>query len=150
MTASLTIVVPGVAQPKDRARGAGAGRPHTTQRTRSAEEWLRAYTMEQIGAPCLTDALALVVSITLPVPPSWSAKRRSEALAGHAWPTGRPDADNYLKLVCDALNGVAWRDDSQIVDARVVKAYGAEPRTVIVISAIRQENIMPSSHAADA
>lgn len=134
MTAALTITVPGVAQPKDRARGHGAGRPHTTQRTRSAEEWLRAHAIEQIGQPCLEGALALAVAIVLPVPPSWPAKRRSEALAGAAWPIGRPDADNYLKLVCDALNGVAWRDDCQVVQASVAKRYGAEPMTTLVIT----------------
>ena len=44
--------------------------------------------------------------------------------------TGKPDLDNILKLVCDALNGVAWVDDSQIVSAHVVKApwepYGSQ------------------------
>lgn len=27
----------------------------------------------------------------------------------------RGDVDNYVKLICDALNGVAWKDDRQIV-----------------------------------
>jgi len=39
------------------------------------------------------------------------------------WPTSKPDADNYAKLVLDALNGVLWRDDSQVVRLFVEKAY---------------------------
>jgi Holliday junction resolvase RusA-like endonuclease len=38
-------------------------------------------------------------------------------------PPSKPDADNYAKLVLDALNGVLWRDDSQVVRLFVEKAY---------------------------
>jgi Holliday junction resolvase RusA-like endonuclease len=39
------------------------------------------------------------------------------------WPTKVPDADNLLKLVADALNKQAYRDDSQIVHATVIKRW---------------------------
>ena len=39
------------------------------------------------------------------------------------WPTSKPDSDNYAKLVLDALNGVLWRDDSQVCRLFVEKAY---------------------------
>lgn len=35
--------------------------------------------------------------------------------------TYRPDADNESKLVMDALNGLVWADDAQVVDLHVVK-----------------------------
>lgn len=35
--------------------------------------------------------------------------------------TTKPDIDNVLKAVLDALNGVAYKDDSQVVEVRVVK-----------------------------
>ena len=35
----------------------------------------------------------------------------------------RPDADNLVKLVADALNGIAYGDDSQIVEAHVYKRW---------------------------
>jgi hypothetical protein len=38
-------------------------------------------------------------------------------------PTCRPDWDNFAKSICDALNGMFWKDDSQIVDCRVSKRY---------------------------
>ena len=41
--------------------------------------------------------------------------------------TARPDADNYLKAI-DAFNGIVWRDDAQVVDARVVKVRSGQPR----------------------
>ena len=52
------------------------------------------------------------------------------------WNPSRPDADNLLKGTCDALNGVAWRDDAQVVNVWVGKWYheiGGVPRTEIVI-----------------
>ena len=39
------------------------------------------------------------------------------------WPTGKPDSDNYAKLILDALNGVVWRDDSQVVRLFAEKTY---------------------------
>ena len=45
----------------------------------------------------------------------------------------RPDVDNLLKLVCDALNGVAWKDDSDIASTFAVKGYSEVPRTEIEI-----------------
>lgn len=40
--------------------------------------------------------------------------------------TGRPDWDNIGKIVSDALNGVAWIDDSQVVEASVAKRFAAQ------------------------
>lgn len=50
----------------------------------------------------------------------------------------RPDWDNISKLVCDALNGIAWHDDSQIVDCHVIKearSYAVD-RIMIEINAL--------------
>jgi Holliday junction resolvase RusA-like endonuclease len=51
-------------------------------------------------------------------------------------PLTKPDVDNYAKLVLDALNGVTWRDDSQITDLLVRKRYSARPRTIVVIHSL--------------
>ena len=37
------------------------------------------------------------------------------------------------KIVSDALNGIAYRDDSQIVDARVVKRYSDNPMVKVSV-----------------
>jgi Holliday junction resolvase RusA-like endonuclease len=71
--------------------------------------------------------LALLVHAYREVPASWPARDREKALAGAIRPTPRPDGDNYLKAAQDALNGIVWRDDAQIVDARVIKQYSRFP-----------------------
>lgn len=45
----------------------------------------------------------------------------------------KPDASNYLKLIEDALTGVAWEDDAQVFDARAVKLLSNQPRTEVEI-----------------
>jgi Holliday junction resolvase RusA-like endonuclease len=51
------------------------------------------------------------------------------------WKTTRPDADNLAKAVFDALNGILWADDSQIVNSTVSKfiASGDEQPHVKVV-----------------
>lgn len=49
-------------------------------------------------------------------------------------PMKKPDWDNIGKIICDALNGIAYRDDSQIVEAVCRKYYGAFPRVEVRIS----------------
>jgi len=44
-----------------------------------------------------------------------------------------PDTDNIIKIVADALNGVAYRDDAQIVRVEASKFYGEKPRLFIRI-----------------
>ena len=65
------------------------------------------------------------------VPASWSQKKRAEALAGVIRPAVKPDFDNVAKLYCDALNGIVWQDDKQIVDGRCIQCYGQQPGVLI-------------------
>ena len=51
-------------------------------------------------------------------------------------PTKKPDMDNVVKLVADALNQVAYRDDTQIVDCQVRKFYSDTPRLEVLIQRI--------------
>jgi len=45
----------------------------------------------------------------------------------------KPDLDNIMKVVCDALNQIAYRDDSQIVSAYLAKMYSDTPRVEVEI-----------------
>lgn len=50
--------------------------------------------------------------------------------------TSKPDADNLIKFVADALNGIFWKDDSCISVVECRKRYDEQPRTVIVLETI--------------
>lgn len=107
------------------------GAVYTPKQTVVAEAWVRLCCTEQVGTPRVPGPLAVRVVFVMPVPRSKSARWRADALAGRVMPTGRPDADNLSKLACDALNGIAWADDAEVVDMGVVKIYGAELCTAI-------------------
>lgn len=84
----------------------------------------------------LEGPVAMTVISIIPVPDSWSEKKRAAALAGQIRPASKPDADNLAKGVSDALNKVVYRDDAQIVDLRSIKFYGAKPEVQIAISEV--------------
>ena len=52
-------------------------------------------------------------------------------------PTKKPDMDNIVKIIADGLNGIAYHDDSQIVDTAVRKFYSENPRVVVTISEVK-------------
>lgn len=57
-------------------------------------------------------------------PKSWGKKRIAELRERSIYKSSRPDIDNLCKGVFDALNGVIWNDDSQIVAIHAWKRYG--------------------------
>lgn len=67
------------------------------------------------------------------IPKSASKKKRQAMLDHLIRPTKKPDADNVCKVICDSLNGVAYRDDTQVVDCMVRKFYSDKPRVVVSI-----------------
>lgn len=77
------------------------------------------------GKPPLDCPIAIYVEARFGVPKSWPMSKRDAALAGVVRP-GAPDWDNIGK-VTDAFRGIVWRDDSLVVDARVVKLYAEQP-----------------------
>jgi Holliday junction resolvase RusA-like endonuclease len=118
----LEFVVPGLPQGKGRARAsviAGRARLYTPAKTRSFEALLREYAYGAMnGAEPMQGPLRVTVEAVFPKAASWSKKRAAAAI----WHTSKPDADNLVKCL-DGLNGVVWRDDAQIADARITKTY---------------------------
>jgi Holliday junction resolvase RusA-like endonuclease len=93
--------------------------------------------------------LALLVHAYREVPASWSERDKAMALAGAIRPTSRPDWDNYAKIV-DALNGIVWRDDAQIVDGRAIKQYSRFPALRIEVREFVTNNLKELGTAREA
>ena len=122
-------------------RGKGAGRAAVTQdghahvytdaKTRSYESQLRFAAQQQMGENRPTaQPIAVHIDVRLGVPASWSKKKRALALAGSVAASVRPDCNNFSKAL-DALNGIVWVDDKQIVDERIQKRYAEKPGLTI-------------------
>ena len=73
------------------------------------------------------------------IPQSKSKKFHAAAIAGEERPTKKPDVDNIFKAVTDALSGILFKDDKQIIHARVEKYYSDEPRVEVEAFVCRKE-----------
>ena len=121
--------VPGEPVAKGRPRAStigGKARLYTPAKTQNYENLVRIACAIIIDVP-LPGPCAVSVTAVLPIPQSWSKKRAQAALDGSERPTKRPDLDNYLKAILDGMNGVAFSDDSQVVEIGARKQYGARP-----------------------
>ncbi len=124
--------------PRGKGRGRAVSTPlgarvYTDAKTRSYEAQLRFAAQQAMrGEPPTGLPVRLAMSVFFAVPASWSKKKRAQALAGTLWPTVKPDADNSLKLT-DALNGVVFDDDKQVVSAQVFKCYAEHPGLLIEV-----------------
>ncbi len=68
--------------------------------------------------------MKLTVRAYFSIPASWSLKKQRGAAMGEIQHTKRPDLDNVVKAIKDGCNGVAWKDDSQVVSLSARKIYG--------------------------
>ena len=72
------------------------------------------------------------------IPKSVSKKKRAEMAGAHY--DKKPDADNLAKSILDALNGIAYDDDSQVVGLLVEKRYtdGEEEKAVLILEEVKE------------
>jgi len=104
-----------------------------------------ANTMLQMGAAVLDEPVLVELLAELPIPASWSKKKRAAAVLGLVLPATRPDLDNLYKLTADAFNGVVFRDDSLVVRVVMQKVYGLQPKLVVTVRpAIGRATLQPT------
>ena len=132
----LTFFVPGPPKGKARAR-AGNGRHYTPKVTVDAERGISwAARKAMVGSTLVEGAVYLEITALFERPKSWPKSRKVEINVPHI---NKPDWDNVGKLVSDALNGIVWRDDSQVAQAVVAKRYadvGAATGLFVTVSAL--------------
>ncbi len=58
--------------------------------------------------------------------------------AGKIRPMKTPDCDNIAKICLDALNGIAYPDDSQVTCLLVMKFYDEQPRVEITLEKVNK------------
>lgn len=146
-TEEIRFTVEGLPQGKGRPRSTAVRKkPYTPAKTLAYENHVRnAFLMayfEALGKPMAgEDALFGAEIIEAKVVAYYPMPKRVSRIAermmslGIARPTRRPDADNIAKSVLDALNRLAYNDDSQVAELSVSKLYcrAGEERVEIVI-----------------
>lgn len=134
----VRFVIPGNPVGKGRPRVATRGRfatLYTPEKTASYESLVKlAGHRAMEGRALMLEAVSVVLDIQVPIPASWSQRKRDQAIAGLIRPTTKPDIDNVEKAVFDGLNGITWKDDVQVVEVSKRKRYSATPCVMVSIS----------------
>ena len=104
----------------------GLARSAVTSDNPSLRSWRHAvgYAVKQLRPPLSSDPVELGLVFYLPIP------RRRPAIAH----TRKPDLDKLIRAICDALSGIAYVDDRQIVTIRASKLYAADVQAGVQIT----------------
>lgn len=137
----MKFTIPGEPQGKARPRVVRNGnftRAYTPEKTASYENLVRLEYQRQCGSRFYDKEIPLAVTITAHfAPPASASKRKLAAMLDKLlFPMKKPDLDNVAKIVCDALNGIAYHDDAQIVALHVRKLYAVMPKVDVEISEV--------------
>ena len=130
----INIYVAGQPVGKARPRVTKSGRVYTPTKTMKAEVSIQDAAREAMqGQQPLDGPVYVSAAFNMEIPASWTKTKRQQAGIGSVMPAGKPDIDNLAKTILDALNGIVYRDDSQVVQLAISKRYSDEPGTFITI-----------------
>ena len=129
----IKLVIPGKAQAKQRPR-IGRNGAYTPQKTKNYENWIKTIFIQNypVMKP-LETPLRVSIVLNVEIPTSISKKKQIEMINGSILPTKKPDVDNVAKSILDALNGLAYRDDKQIIYLQVTKRYAGFSNAEVLI-----------------
>jgi len=134
-----TLTIEGTPVSKGRLRTNRNGHRWTPTKTRDAEFNIKQQAKYVTVIPIEKDLpVELRVDFYFTIPKSWSKKKKELHMCQYK--TSKPDLDNLVKLVKDALNGIAWHDDSQVVRIVATKRYSISARTEIEIDILEMNN----------
>ena len=135
--------IPGKVQAKQRPRfNVKNGRAYTPQQTVNYENYVKVCYMDymnQFGWDPLKGSINAEIEVFMQVPKSDSKKIKEAKLSGKIRPQVKPDVDNLCKTILDALNGLAYDDDKQVVECTVKKYYGEEPSVCVKLKSLEVE-----------
>lgn len=133
----ITVLGEPVAKARPRVvRKNGRTMTFTPQKTVNYETLVKFEYLKQKGVFYENGMLRMVLNAFYKIPKSFSKSKRNQALRNEIRPTVKPDLDNVVKCVCDALNGEAYTDDNQIVELIVNKFYAEQPRVEFELSIV--------------
>lgn len=129
----MMFTVEGEPRGKQRPRLTKSGIVYTPSETTRYEKSVKAAYLIA-GGRKITGPVKVTVWAFMKIPESKSAKAREQMRGEYA--TKKPDIDNILKIILDGLNGVAYDDDKQVVQATVYKGYRPEPSVSVDVEAV--------------
>lgn len=134
----ITFEVPGTPVGKGRPKFARRGAftvAYTPEKTASYENLVKIKAHAAMnGRMPITGPVQALISLFVAPPASWSEKKKQQALSGLIYPTTKPDIDNVIKGIFDAMNEIIWKDDKQAVGLTVIKRYAESAKACVTVS----------------
>lgn len=128
----MKIVIEGKPRGKGRPRFARNGIVYTDKQTKEYEELVKINYFICKDKKLYNNAIKIEIRAYFEPIKSISKKER-EKLIGTYY-TKKPDADNIAKIIMDGLNGLAYKDDSQVVELVVTKQYSDKEYVEVIIN----------------
>lgn len=122
-------------RPRVSSRG-GYVRVYDPPKVKNFKNLLRSLAVHQYSRPPLLGPLCVSLTFYRPVQHSISKTERERRLSNESKPVVKPDTDNYVKATLDALNGVLWHDDAQIVKVIGEKKYSDHPKITVSVKPV--------------
>ena len=119
----------------------GASRAFTPEKTMQYESYVEVLYRQKYGRHTSfkeDDELHLDIKAYYEIAKSTPKYLKEMMLTGVVKPTKKPDVDNIIKIIADSLNGVAYKDDKQIVACSCQKFYASNPRVELVLSKVNE------------
>ena len=126
MSDTIAFEIPGPIRGKARPRVTRAGITYTPKETVQYENLVKLCFRETAaagGTDFFEQPIKAQLEVYYEIPKSTTKSRQGAMLLDKLYPTKKPDADNVAKIVLDSLNGIAYKDDSQVVELTVRKFY---------------------------
>lgn len=142
MTIQFAVFGEPVAQGRPRAGKDWNGKTvlYDPAKSRNFKEYVKVAASQHRPDKLLEGPLHVTIKVYKPMLKKFSKKKLAEAEAGILRPVTKPDVDNYVKGIKDALNKVIWNDDSQVVDLNVSKFYSKSPRVEVFVEELTTSN----------
>ena len=132
----MTFMVEGEAVPQGRPRFTKNGHAYDPEKSRDYKEQVAlAASLSMRGHSAFPKEIPLkcVITIWQKMPKRFTKKQKELAENEFLRPTVKPDVDNVAKAITDAMNGIVYADDSQIVELVCGKYYAVEPRVMVEV-----------------
>ena len=130
----VSFTIPGQPVGKGRPRFTRSGVIYTPERTKKYERLVKECYREQCGNINFgTTSIALYVKAYVTPLTKFRKAEKLAALKGELKPIAKPDADNILKVILDALNEVAYDDDRYIYKIEIERIYSETPHIDVII-----------------
>lgn len=130
----MKFTIPGEPTGKARPRVTKWG-THNTEKTILYENLVKMCYQEQCKR-YTEKALKVTIAVYYSIPKSTAKKNIELMLNGQIHPCKKPDIDNVAKIILDALNGIAYKDDTQVISLVVGKFYSNQANVKVEITEV--------------